>query len=75
MPPFVDIFTSLEVLRCLGIPGIFKVDNLGQISCFIDCRAWSLKKMFLSVSWNNSREGPENTKGIKVPSGSQKRTG
>ena len=31
--------------------------------------------MFLSVSWNNSREVPVNTKGIDVPSGFQKRTG
>ena len=31
--------------------------------------------MFLSVTWNNSRKDPVNTKGIEVPSGSQKRNG
>ena len=68
LAPFLDIFTTLEVVRGLGIPGTFRVDNLDQISYFIDWRVWRFKKMFLSLSWNNSREGPVNTKGIEVTS-------
>ena len=41
-------------------------DILSKISSCNDCRDWSLKKRFLSVSWDMSRGGPLNIKEVKV---------
>lgn len=48
-----------------------KTDSLGQIFC-INYGAWSLKKRFLSVGWDTSREDPVNSNELIYEAASQR---